>query len=138
MKANRIKIDGEIYHIENVREINTELCEIETDSGEEFILAESSKDAGEYSREYWKDLAENDKSEFVCMVGEETLVSWALGEYAGPGSTQVCSLEDWLDLWLDTPEEHLSSYDGCERQVDRIGRGAEEIGFTPEVAYRCN
>ena len=72
------------------------------------------------------------------MIGESTLVAWALGQYAGPGSTQVCSLEEWLELWLDTPEEHFAGYDSTQRDVERVGTLRDELGFTPTVAYRHN
>ena len=72
------------------------------------------------------------------MVGEKTLVAWGLRQYAGPGSTQVKSLEEWLDLWLDTPEEHFASCDSEEREVSRCGKLREELGFIPTVAYRHN
>ena len=61
----------------------------------DYYVAESTGAAGEAARQYWKELAESDPKEFTCMVGEETLVSWALGEYAGPGTTQVKSWEEW-------------------------------------------
>ncbi len=79
-------------------------------------------------------MAENDSKEFVCMVGEETLVAWALGQYAGPGSTHVQSLNEWLDLWLNTPEEHFASYDSCENTF--ISKHPNYCDYT--VAYRSN
>jgi len=106
---------------------------IESDKGD-FILFEDSEIAGEEAREYWEDMAENDSKEFVCMVGEETLVAWALGQYAGPGSTHVQSLNEWLDLWLDTPEEHFASYDSCENTF--ISKHPDYCDYT--VAYRSN
>lgn len=133
----RIKIDGEIYNVKEVHNYGY-LPEIETDDGKEFILAESSEIAGEKAREYWEEMANDDPEEFTYMVGEKTLVAWGLGQYAGPGSTQVKSLEEWLDLWLDTPEEQWASYDGAERDVERCGKLREELGFTPTVAYRHN
>lgn len=65
--------------------------------------------------------------------------AWALGNPAGPGSTQVESLEEWLDLWLDTPEEEFASYDGEEVEASEADEELiEELGFTPAVAYRHN
>lgn len=133
----RIKIDGEVYQVDDVQTAYRSLPEI-TCGKVEFILAESSEAAGKAAREYWKDMAENDTKEFTCMVGEETLIQWALGHSAGPGSTHVNSLEEWLDLWLDTPEEHFASYDSEERTVNRCGKLRDELGFTPKVAYRRN
>jgi len=106
---------------------------IESDKGD-FILFEDSEIAGKEAREYWEDMAENDSKEFVCMVGEETLVAWALGQYAGPGSTHVQSLNEWLDLWLNTPEEHFASYDNCENTF--ISKHPDYCDYT--IAYRSN
>ena len=132
-----IKIDGTLYHVESVEDYGY-LPHITTDEGEEFYLAADSEEAGKIARGRWEEMAENDPSEFTCMVGEKTLVAWALGQSAGPGSTAVNSLEEWLDLWLDTPEEEFASYDGLERNVERVGKLANELGFTPTVAYRHN
>jgi hypothetical protein len=133
----RIRIDGELYNVSGVHTYGT-LPVIETEEGEEFYLAESTEKAGEAAREYWENMAQDDPREFTCMVGEETLIAWGLGQSAGPGSTWVNSLEDWLDLWLDTPEEHFASYDSNEREVERCGKLADELGFMPKVAYRHN
>ena len=129
--------DGTFLTVENVHE-HGYLPMLECDDGTEWYVAESTEAAGEAAREYWKDMAENDPKEFACMVGEQTLVSWALGQSAGPGSTQVTSLEEWLDLWLDTPEEQWASYDSEEHEVTRSGKIVEELGFTPGVVYRHN
>jgi len=107
---------------------------VDTEGGEEFYLAEDTEQAGEEAREYWKDMADNDPQEFTHMVGEQCLIAWALGTYAGPGSTQVSSLSEWLDLWLDTPEDHFASYDNIEREFKC--KHPEWSDFT--VAYRCN
>ena len=96
----RIKIDGTIFVIEKVY-TNGYLPLVDTESGEEFYLAESNKAAGEEARRYWEDMAQDDPKEFACLVGETTLVNWALGLADGPGSTKVVGLENWLDLWLD-------------------------------------
>jgi len=136
-KERLIKIDGTLYHVKAIHEFGS-LPEIETDEGEDFILALDSGDAGKAARDYWRDMAENDPTEFTCMVGEKALIAWALGQNYGPGSIGVNSLEEWLDLWIDTPEEHFASYDGVERDVDRVGQLADDLGFTPTVAYRSN
>jgi hypothetical protein len=105
----------------------------------EWFVAESSEVAGEAARKYWEDLAQDDPKEFTCMVGEATLIAWGLGQWAGPGSTTVRSLEEWLDLWLATPEEEFASYDGQECEVSGCSEDlASDLGFTPTVAYRHN
>jgi hypothetical protein len=107
---------------------------IETEDGEEYYIFEDRDQAGEAAREYWEDLAQDDPHEFAYLVGEETLIQWGLGNYAGPGSTQVQNLQEWLDLWLDTPEEQFASYDSQEREFKC--KHPDWAGYT--VAYRHN
>jgi len=107
--------------------------EITTNDGE-FVIFEDADWAGESAREYWEDLAKNDPEEFACIVGEETLIAWALGQWAGPGTSQVRSLNEWLDLWLDTPEEHFASWDGEEREFHSLHPDYQDY----TVAYRTN
>lgn len=135
----RIRIGGELFHVTNTRAVGWGgINEIETEEGEAFILSEDSDTAGEAAKERWADMASNDPTEFAEMVGKETLVAWALGQWAGPGSSLVQSLAEWLDLIATAPEEEWAGYDGEEREVDRVGKLAEEIGFVPTVAYRSN
>lgn len=101
---------------------------------EEYYLFEDNETAGQLARDYWEDMARNDPTEFRAMVGDDTLIAWALGEYAGPGTTQVSSLDEWLDLWLDTPEEHWASYDSDERVFQSRHPDAAQY----KVAYRWN
>ncbi len=128
----RIKIDGECEDAEYAHGMVTI-------GKREYYVFEDESEAGDAARKYWEDLAQDDPSEFACLVGEKTLVAWGMGQYSGPGSTQVKSLSDWLDLWLDTPEEHFASYDGNSCDVDECDSELEEeIGFKPTVAYRHN
>ena len=133
----RIKIDGVIYNIKNVT-YNGCLTSIETETGEEFYLAKNHEEAGEKARKYWEDLAQDDPEEFACMVGVKVLINWGLGISDGPGTTAVSSQEEWLDLWLDTPEEEWATYDMVERTVNRVGTLVNDLGFKPTVAYRSN
>ena len=133
---NLIVIDNEVLE---VTDVNDNYIEIE--NGTEYIIFKDQGSAGESARDYWEDMAKNDKSEFVCMVGEETLIDWCLSNLAGPGSTKVSSLEDWLDLWLDIPEEHFASYDGEEIGDIRFNKNlSNELGFdySNAVIYRVN
>jgi hypothetical protein len=110
------------------------LLHIECQDGTSYYIFEDAETAGKAAREYWKDLAENDPTEFACIVGEKNLIQWGMGHYAGPGSTQVISLEEWLDLHLDIPEEHFASYDGNE-----CGFKSKHPDFESyTVAYRHN
>lgn len=118
---------------------------LEVGPSHRYVIFENSKEAGKAAREYWKDMAERDPKEFTCMVGEETLVSWALGQSAGPGSTHVRSLDEWLDLSLDCPEEHFATYDGLEVDCEISRALAEKLNidcpkkakWIEAVAYRA-
>jgi hypothetical protein len=118
----KIKIDGEIYEVKKVHTYSS-LPMLELEDGSEYYVAESSETAGEKAREYWEDLAQDDPKEFACLVGEKTLIAWGLGQSAGPGSTHTRGLNDWLDLWLNTPEEHFASYDSQERECEAVPDG---------------
>jgi hypothetical protein len=62
-----------------------------------------------------------------------------MGQPAGPGSNQVSSLSEWLDLWLSTPEEQWAGYDSEENPAENPSPALEEeLGFIPTVAYRSN
>jgi hypothetical protein len=125
-------IDGSVVDVSRVHDGN-ECCLPMVHEGRcSWYVAESEEDAGERARSYWADMAENDPKEFVCLVGSDTLVQWALGQWAGPGSTSVRSLDEWLDLHKDNPEEHWGeacTVDFCSVTL------AETLGFTPTVAY---
>ncbi len=140
----KIKFNGEIFTVKEVQNYGY-LPMLELEDGTEWYIAENQEQAGIKAREYWEELAQNDPAEFACFVGEKTLVAWGLGQYAGPGYSQVKSLDEWLDLWLDTPEEHFAGYDGEEVDVEVLSRDLyEELGFSFDpadctaVIYRWN
>jgi len=104
-----------------------------------FYLAEDEDQAGTAARQNWEDMAKHDPSEFACMVGEETLVQWGMGQSAGPGTSKVNSLSEWLDLFLTDYASELARYDGEERTVDFCSEDMiEELGYTPTLAFRNN
>jgi len=109
-----LKIDGNIEDVE-VDSLGDLI--MASNGGQEWYIFDDAESAGLRAREYWEDMVQQDPKEFTCLVGEETLVAWALGQSAGPGYSKVHSLEEWLDLWLDTPEEQWASYDGNEVEV---------------------
>ena len=120
----RIRIDGELFHVDDWRRLDAGLCEVETEEGESFILAEDDDTAEKAAKDHYREM---DGKELVCMVGEDEVINmWKRGD----------SFEDWLD-GLDTAQE-LAGYDGCERTVNRVGVLAREIGFTPTLAYRTH
>ena len=139
-----IKLDKQLYRknfytisIESVTSGENGPTVSLTDDGGNHIcelhLFKSKEDAGQYARDYWEDCIKNDRETAIETLGTGTLLSWALGEHAGPGSSKVTSLEEWLDLYLHAPDEHFESgpYD-----VELIGENiVEELGFKPTVAY---
>jgi len=135
-----VVIDGERLGVSKVA-VGRYLPELETGGGD-YVVAESEEKAGVAARAYWKDLATDDPEEFTCIIGGETLVQWGLGLPAGPGYRKVNSLEEWLDLWLDTPEEQWASYDGLEMDVEAMTQDvADDLGWGggfDAVAYRHN
>ena len=97
------------------------------------MLFKTREDAGQYVRDYWEDYVDSESPEEVmAILGAETLISWALGRSAGPGTSKVNNLEEWLDLHIDTPEEHFEE----EYEIDAIASNLVEIlGFKPEAAF---
>ena len=110
---------------------------VELDDKSEWYIFANEEDAGETTKEYWKDMAENDPKEFAWIIGEETLIQWGLGQYAGPGYEKVKSLEEWLNLTAEYPEEQWADYDGFEN-YGRISKSFQkETGLPHEVVmYR--
>jgi hypothetical protein len=100
---------------------------------DEVWLFRSREEAGEWARQSWEDRIRDDPDEAATLLGAEVLIRWALGMPAGPGSSQVRSLNEWLDLWLETPEEEL----GEEFEVVQVAEDlVERLGFVPRVAYK--
>lgn len=129
-------IDGErvVFDPDKVKDTYVILPIIELEDGREFYIARDNTHAGEKAKEYWEDMAYNDPREFTCMVGEETLIQWGLGNCAGPGYSKVGSLHEWLDLWLDTPEEFFAQHDHKKREFKCKHPHWEEY----TVVYRHN
>ena len=134
-----INIDGDVYFIDDTDEVGYNVVMATMTDGTEWYLADDTESAGEVCRERWADMAANDPTEFACMVGEATIIAWGMGQMAGPGCIQVSSLDEWLDLVADHPEEELASYDDNEGTVTDVAEWlSNELGFTPTVAYRHN
>jgi len=139
-----IIINDEYLRVEKIHNYGWTMLELEDKT--EWYFFEDHDAAGEAAREYWADMAENDPSEFACIVGEQTLIAWALNQSAGPGSVQVHNLEEWLDLWLNTPEEQWASYDGEEiegvclspRLCESLGVDYDKSAANTWVVYRHN
>lgn len=131
-----VRINGSVIEVSSTNDYGY-LPMVDLD-GIDYYVAESKEQAGEKAREYWADMAENDQQEFACIVGDATLIAWGIGKKAGLGSTKVSSLKEWLDLWLNTPEEQWASYDGKASKIEINCNLAEELGFDPNVAGKEN
>ena len=117
--------DGEVVIVKEIHDYGY-LTLLEDDEGREWYIAQNNSEAGEASVEYYRDLINHDPDEFIYLVGKDTLIQWALGNYA----RGVKSLNEWLDVVYDHPEELWASYDSFERDVESMSRGlADELGY---------
>ena len=100
----------------------------------EIYVFKSEEDAGQHARDHWEDYIDSySNEEIVEVLGADTLIAWALGQAAGPGSAKVKNLNEWLDLYLHAPEEH---FDSGPYQIELVADNIEEIiGFKPTIAY---
>ena len=141
MEKMLIVIDNEVVEVEEINDNGFDGFLIECDNGCEYHVFDNHEAAGEAAADYWREMAENDPEEFRCLVGDENLIKWALGQYAGPGNEQTDSLEGWFELTKDYPEEQWASYDGHEIEGAQFNTHFErETGFNRNdiVLYRCN
>ena len=132
-------IDGEEFFVVSEEDVGSNEIggTIEVPRGKyttDLYLFKDEEEAGQFARDYWEDYIDHESSEdIVCMMGAETLVSWALGKLAGPGSVKVRNLEEWLDLYLEAPDEH---FELGPFEIEAIGENiVEKLGFKPTVAY---
>lgn len=141
-----IHFDGDTLNLDNYFENGEDGIHVTWNGGDWYVFPNEDI-AGQAARDYWEDMAHNDKAEFRAIVGEDALIAWCLGESYAVGTKAVSSLDSWLDLWLTTPEEHWASYD-CEQREGYINKAfADEFGFDwgsrkddewlPIVLYRC-
>jgi hypothetical protein len=106
------------------------------DEEAEFILARHDEHAGELAKLHWLYMAMSDPREFAEIIGIETMVSWLLGDWAGPGNEHARSFEEWLnDVVSRYPAETLS-VDDMARTVFENEELEAEVGFMPRLAYR--
>ena len=75
-----IVIDNEVVEVEDINDNGYGGLLIDCDNGCEYHVFADHEDAGKATSEYWQDMAENDPEEFRCMVGDENLIKWALGQ----------------------------------------------------------
>lgn len=98
-------IENREYKIDIVdANIDTDLLDIpqvvlENDIG--YFVFESKEEAGEVAKNYFEYMVENDPYSLIDYVGVEQVIEWA----KGGGETLI----DWLEAWLDVPEELYGS-----------------------------
>ena len=133
------ELDGKRFFVVREEECSEAFCGSTIDPQTEDRYAASiyvfkdEEEAGKHAREYWRELVEDDPDEAVAILGAENLIQWALGRSAGPGSTKVTSLNEWLDLYKDDPSEH---FEMGPYEIEAIGENiVEKLGFRPTVAY---
>ena len=123
MDENMIIIDGEEYFVFSVNNRGF-LPMVHTENGE-FYVSEDWEMSQEAMKRYWVEMAENDPKEFICLAGEETVISWGLG---------YGTMEDWIE---QGEPETLFSTDYTELDVEETSEDViEDIGFVPTIAYR--
>ncbi len=135
-----IIIDGEALNNVNIQSYGYNVLVEDGGEGREWYVFQNRELAGEAARDRWAEMAEDDPEEFTNMVGTEVLVKWALGQHAGPGYRMVKSLQEWLDLHLDCPEDEFGQYDNTECSGTISKDIMEEFGYHDKevVFYRCN
>ena len=129
----RIKIDGEIYEVDKVY-ANRHPVLIQGGKME-FYAFEDSEEAGKAVAEHYRDMANDDPQEFTAIIGEQRLIGWAMNKSDSFG---ISSFDEFLERVAEVPEDHWASYDGQEREIQRVGKLYDELGFVPTVAYRHN
>ncbi|MFA7206045.1 MAG: hypothetical protein WC102_06900 [Saccharofermentanales bacterium] len=107
-------LDNELVEVVNYHDNGYGGYNMDCDNGCEYNVFPDRETAEKATSDYWRNMWENDKEEFKCLVGEKNLVAWAMGECAGPGTFKCCSLEEWFDCTEDCPEELWAPYDGDE------------------------
>jgi hypothetical protein len=100
-----------------------------------FQIFDSEESAGQEAREYWENyITESPAEEVASILGTNTLIAWALGKYAGPGTTKVKNLNEWLDLYLTNYNEH---FENEIVEIESYGENVENlIGFCPKYITR--
>ena len=133
-----IKVNEEVHTIYvNPDEFYGDNCvelEIEGSYSSLFYLFEGDDAAGDYCVENQRTLIEDDPEGAIDLIGAETLIQWALGNLAGPGSIKVNSLDEWLELFRDLPLE--GPFEEGPHQIVAVSPEIEEhLGFAPTIAY---
>jgi len=126
----KIVIDDEVVTLDYIND-----NQYKADNGCSYYIFCDCADAGEYAKSYYENMIMTSKDDFICIVGRDALVDWALGFY----NNGFCSVDEWLDDWLNKPEDHWASYDNEEVEITRMNKHMkEEMDSTSCVMYRFN
>lgn len=131
-----IEIDREQYLIVDIDSRDL-YFEIETDSGEEFLVFEKKTLANQASFENYWWMRQNDMKELQCLTAPEYLIDFcvALKEIS------ITKEYDRIE-YLIKPEFEFGSYDSCEYQITGISEDVfNQLGFESIdecVVYRSN
>jgi hypothetical protein len=117
----KIKIDNETLKVDKV--YNGVYLPLLKCGKLEFYVAKDSESAGEAARKYWEDVANNDPAEFACLIGEERLVQWAIGQGDSFG---ISAFGEFLDKVAEHPEAEFAHYDGQERDCEIVPDWTDE------------
>jgi len=123
-----ITINDTVHVVDSIDHSDTEDARITTADGAEFLLVLDQDVVDAMVRSRYID-------EIECLIGEETLVQWAI-ECINGGPSPEAKFNDLMGE-LDSGKE-LAPEDGIEHDIgdDNISAAlVEELGWTPEYAY---
>lgn len=113
-----------------------------------YYLAADEETAREAVKRYCREMQQHSPEELVCLLGEETVRSWGLGQSVKIGDHQIDNFDDWVDLASNYPQAVWASYDGQTQRLEINEALAEAAGidFDPDeedpiwmevLAYQC-
>jgi hypothetical protein len=134
-----IAIDGDdTYEVTEVGEHY--LPTLQCGSSRSYAVARDDDQAEAAVVAYWNELRDTDPAEFRCIIGDKTLIAWACGQEAGPGTIKAKSFPEWVEKIKSLPEEQFASYDGEALTAKVSPTLAEQLGWDGVdcIAFREN
>lgn len=130
--------DGDVLVVNGVEKKVTDArsffdgYDVTTEDDENYYIWETEDEADAGSREYWEEMAQDDPKEFIGVVGEDQVISWAFGTYG--------NLNDWLDdggsdsasTWRSNPVDVIVrhwEFDESNRNDDDVPEEIEAIAY---------
>ena len=139
-----VQIQDRQYQVKEIKEGHA-LPLVVLDDGHEFFIGSSPEDAGEAAARYYWNLVDQDPHKLRQLIGDETLINWAMGKESGPvgrHEKSATSLQEWIEKIVKRhPDVEFGHYVGSEVRVGVSGDLARRLGIDPEdkviVGY-CN